>query len=414
MPDKLLHAAPLPRSSQTGSSGDLARRVSSSGIVSDTGTGAVEAISTEPGTQTVDGVYRGMGSEMLAKQIAELADAGAVEYVPFTGLAESTPDDGYYVVESGDARPETPKTDKLHRYSLTLRKVGTRATHRRAVRVRPQDVTNPWGSRSDELVAISGRAREQQWWHPATGAIEPATPTTTRTVEGRPDGTPLEADVYDLTDASFYDPADGGPDVPVLVYDVALDEEFWTDVTVWDTRDVQKTAETQVSGAVVGTQTVGASASTIGGTTYDVASQWQRVYRADHDFDGSVVLDSGALRLTIDDGTGALTAERARGPYDDWATESLRASTWGVRDVDVRRVGLARAAAVVTFVDSSDGDVAAVELELSRGDHRALLTTPENASGTPAGLVDKLTPIAATTERAAAATADVVARTDLR
>ncbi|MFB9324317.1 hypothetical protein ACFF2X_44065, partial [Cryptosporangium minutisporangium] len=116
------------------------------------------------------------------------------------------------------------------------------------------------------------------------------------------------------------------------------------------------------------------------------------VYDPTHDFDGAIELENGLIRLQIEehtdtldisgesytvesgsveyydrlrgdgrlqvDGVLRLSGERGKllayGWDDGWSEVSLPATRWGVYDVDLTEVGMARTVARVTFVSDSD------------------------------------------------------------
>lgn len=359
----------------------------------------VTQVSPDAGERLLVGQHRGVFARKLATEMEELFAASGVETVPFYD-PDGGQQDGYYALSNVSlTTPNGEQAGTASEYGQTfdgvLRREGTRASHYRSVATTVQAVDNPFGSGTDATVAISARADDVQWYDSGTGATESATVQQTVTGEHG------DLDVYDTTEPSF--------DSPTLLYDLALAQQASADMTVWDTLGRDKTVVIdEADSDTVGSATVG-SATVSGETT--VTPAWQRVFVTDHETDGTLVIDSERLRLHFETERNRLVAERWNDTDANWDLVQLGTSSWRLQGVDIRRVGLARVVALVTFSDGSSSHT--LRLDVGRGDRSGLWTVPTNGSSPPQGLIDRLDPIAQTTDTATAEAAGIVERTEV-
>ena len=416
MTSKLLHALAVPEDAQVSTASKFSRQTAKTGAVSGEGGGsAVEPVSLDPGQQMLQGAYRSQGplSRMMATQFEELFDAGGVEYVPYCGREEPGAMDGYYALENVDVNKVHPSTDAIQAFDGVLTKAGTKKTHVRAVHTAPSGVdtigSSEWSNDDPpphpEQVCLPVDAHRPRWFDPVSGTVETAEPLNKWQYPETP-GEFVNFRTYALSDASFYQPADNAPRPPALVYEYPYNREYRMDVRCWDTAPDALGAEKTIirdddlavgstvggPGAQVGEATVGESPRE---DNITVASAWQHVYRAGHDFRGECVLDNGVLRLRFDAERGAIAAQRSRGHFNEWADQPLRPSVWALAEFDLTHVGLARVAAQVEFEHGRTGERYAMDVSLPRGYENAVFTVAQNQSGAPAyELSQKLTPVA--------------------
>ena len=416
MTNTLLHALPVPEDAQVSTGTKLSSQTAKTGAVSGEGGGsAVEPVSLDPGQQMLQGAYRSQPvlGKLLANQFEELFDAGGIEYVPYCGRDEPDAMDGYYALENVDVNKVHPSTDAIQAFDGVLTKAGTKKSHVRAVHTAPSTVdtigssqwTNADPPPAPERVCLPVDARRPRWFDPVSGAVESASPLN-RWQYPEIAGERVNFRTFALESASFYNPNESAPRPPALVYEYPYNREYKMDVHCWDTvpdvlgdekviireGDLAVGSTVGGPGAVVGEASVGESPREDNVT---VASAWQHVYRAGHDFRGECVLDNGVLRLRFDDERGSITAQRSRGHFNEWADQPLRSSVWALADVDLSHVGLARVGAQVTFEHGRTGERYSMDATLPRGYENAIFTVAQNQTGAPDfDLAQKLTPVA--------------------
>lgn len=394
MPDKLVYALAAPSDNQVSASGQRQPRVATSGVL-DEDVGETTAVSTEPATEDLTLEFRNTYAELMAAEYVELSNASGYGPIPVFGRSTATPADGYYAIERVRNPAVSPREPRFQRIELDFRFVGTDASHVRALRTSEDTVDNPFGTGTSEELAISARAEDVRWIDALDGSAETASPVETR--EGETD----YVDVYDATNSSITD--------PTLVYGLAFEDEYPVDCRVWDDYDRDKRRVVDYSGDTVGDATVG-SASV--GSAKIVPSTWQRCFRTDHRFIGNPVLESGLLRLVHDRDRRRLMASRYNPAEGQYNRVQLGTSAWRLHDLDLRRVGPERIAATTRWRDDT-GDERALALSLKRGWGDALWTVPDGATAPPQGLLDRLSPIAATTERSLGATQGLITRSEV-
>lgn len=394
--DKTLYSLAVPADSQALTESQLSRNLSKQGVLgSDVAT--VESVSLSPGQHVLRGHYRGRYADVMAREFEELFDSSGIEAVPFYQTPQSQGQgdvqDGYYSLENTTLSRVDPREDRIQKFDGILTKVGSRRSHWRAVETSPTTVTNDFASGSTATIGIPERARKVRWFDTVGGAVEDAT------VQESVPGELQNVDRYTTAEPSFSD--------PTLIYDLPYRHEGDADVRVWD--DYQRSRFEPPTNDTVGSSQVGTA--TVGG---EGIPRWQAVFRSDHDYNGTAIIENGILRLTFDESGGQLSSERWSDAIGDFATVHLGASDWQLFDLDITHIGVERVGAQVEFKRAS-GDYFNLNITLQRGARRALWTVPENESGpTPSGLQTKLAPVAAESDRDPSESQTVLRRKEVR
>lgn len=390
MPDLQLYTLVVPQDSQADLTARLEQQLESNGVIGQDGS-VVSRISSEPDDETIRGLYRGRFAKKMAGELFELSQSSGFDPIPLAGIGETSKKDGYYSFESADVDQVQPQTASVQEFTLQLAKEGTRSSHWRAVRTNPHQIDHEFGTGLEGLIGVPSTARKARWMHPTTKETALATPIETRDAELG------DVDVYDLTEAPWYDPVPFDEDPPTLIYDVDYLAEERLDCRVYDTLGH--------------------------GTKLDAGRnlQWQKVFSTQHSTDDELVLDNGLIRLRLDDHAQTLEAQRwdpdgvteteDTGTYgEDLYNDGLYAGSAGawvdvgleqpedveLFDVDIREIGMAGDRVRLTFV--VDGELFAMDARLQRGFEDVLFSRPENQSGpTPQSLEDWLAPIASET-----------------
>ncbi|MFW6382830.1 MAG: hypothetical protein ACOCZD_02195 [Haloferacaceae archaeon] len=358
MPDLKLYTLVVPLSSQDDVGSSRREQLARSGIL-DGDLASTASLGTERDDRTLSGVYKGRYAGKQAAELEELGKASGFDPLPLTGLDSETSADGYYTIEDASAGPARAQDDRVQEFDLALAKRGTKQSHFRVVHTNRETIDNPFGSDREALVGIPADARKAQWVDLDRGDREVASPTETRAAELG------DVDVYDLDDADLE------TDSPSLVYHVDYGLEEDLDCRVYDTRDFESKHDS------------------------DDNLRWQKAFATDHDAGVEVVLDTGLLRLRLDESDGSLRAQEWSN--GSWSTISLPSTSWEVFDVDLIRVSMARIDAQLTFVDGSS--LYALDASLQRGRERVEFAVPRNESDSlPSGLDDWLDPIASPSE----------------
>lgn len=405
----LLHTLTVPGDATLADDTRSRRTVSTQGTLQNEG-GVAEAISVDPDQQIFRGSFRGELAGLMAREVEELFAAPSVESVALVGIdLPTTPESettGYYALDNVNTSAGDTRVDGAHQFDGLLRRIGSRESHVRAVRTRPQKVDNPFDDGTGTaFVSVPSEARYVQWYDPVAGIREPATPTATSM------GELTSYDRYDVDDASFYDATASDPHYPVLTYDVPYRAEDRADCRALDTIDDRSQREYDGIDPVVGSATVGSATLD---ESVTVANQWQQVFAPAHVARGDVVLWAGSLRVHVGADTGALTVEQSGGGLDQWRSIATGASQWAVSNVDLRRIGLASVEARITFVNAETRSLYRLDATLQRGADRVLWTrVPEEAATLPSGIQDLLRPTARTATDSAEPRKSLVARSDL-
>lgn len=352
---KRLYRLDIPDQALTRSNASTSRQVATQGVLGG-GQGVVDPISTDPGQIVLDGQLRGKYAGLMATEIEEVfsADLDSVAYYAVDGAAST---DGYYALENIGKGPLDPRADSIQEFDGRLRFIGSRSSHYRELDFEPTKTDYPGANEQTCEVGVPAAATWTSWMNAVTGETSPATAAATRTAEYG------DVDVFDASPGST--PFDNS----VLVYDQPYSAEGMVDVGVWDNHGRAKFDSEGIC-------------------------SWQRVFLTAHDPDGSLVLDNGLLRVTLDT-QGGLGAEEHDPSQGAWTTLSLPSSDWTLQDVDVRDIRPARVATKLVFANTASGDTYPLRGLLHRGRTRLQFDRTEaSTTGVPVGLEDYLAPLA--------------------
>lgn len=374
MSDQYLYRLGVPEQSQTRTQSQLQRQLSR--LAGLDGASTVEDLGVDPGDRVLEGQYRGRYAGIMAQEMEELfgADYGPVPfYAP-----DGSPVDGYFELSNINVGRFDPRSGGVHEFDGVLTKEGTRESHRRALRCRPQEVhRNDYGNTKEALVAVPSSASRRVWYQRETQQREPVTVASSVDVEGA-DGA-MSVDLVDAYAVGLSAPFE-------LVYDVDYETSGAVDVVLWDDHDRAKYDE-------------------------DGVNSWQWVFSPSHEYAGVPVVDTGRLRLRLDT-SGGLTAMEYRtegygakgygtlaygDAVGDWTSMSLPSSDWELWDVDITTITPVKIQAQVVFRDptqSPPGEYA-LDLVARRGRDRVHWLVPSSVDDvTPTGLQSLLDPIA--------------------
>lgn len=361
------------------------RRQASVGTIDDA-VGDVQSIAAEPGDRTLRGNFMGTYADTMNRELQELLSASdAIEQVPYFDSSETVDWRGYYSPrEVRNAGRRDPRVKTVQEFEGALDFAGTRRSHLRRVTVKPDTVPNPFGTATTRVLWLANTASDTKWVNTTTGAIADATVQTTAVGE---DATFAE---YDTTEPSFSD-----ADRYHLVYDLPYEDERDQDPVVWDTYGRSKHT-TFAGGATVGSATVGTD--TVDGI--DVDPSWQRVYHPQHEYAGEKTIETGRLRLEPRPDMPTLRAytwDDAEQVYSQLQLDST--STWRLQAWDIRSIGLERIDSRTSWQDTSGSSTYELAARVRRGSDEVQFWEPANASSsTPAGLNNRLSAIASSTD----------------
>jgi hypothetical protein len=373
MTDLYLYTLALPRASQTTVEQQFQQQLSKQGLLGEAA-GNVEQISTEPGTKTISGVYRGEYAEKMAVELEELANRtdGAL---PLADPSEESSLRGYYAAETADVQVVNTKAQNLYRYQLQLAKEGTRESKRRRVTTNPYQPENDFGNQQTAYVGVPAAATDVAWYNGETEATEPVSVVETRTAEHG------SVDVVDAQASSFSEPA--------LVFDLPYQQEGKVDVVVWDDHGRAKLDSEGINA-------------------------WQWVFASGHEFAGNPVVDNGLVRVHLD--TNGLVVEEWDASTDSWTAVSLGASDWTLEGWDITEISPTRTDVQCRFENaSSSKSPYYLDMSLKRGWEWPQWTVSEGETPpTPSGLVDLLDPVANESDYSPQAEQGLVARGEVR
>lgn len=381
----ILYAVSVPEDAQTDAGSRIRANLSKQGVVNE-GPPAVESISLDPGEYFIAGEYRGDLADVMAQEIEELFSNDNMGPVPYYGAdgsrnAVRTEFDGYYSTENVNPKPVDPRARGYHhQFDGVIAREGTRKTHWRSVGVVPTQVENDFGSDQTALVGVPSSASKVRWVD-----RDNKTTTTSALVQSTVTG--------EFGDVDFYNARTPSYDRPALIYDLPYVNEAERDAKVWDDRGQ---ADKEDGDGVV---------------------RWQRVFAADHDYDGQAVLDSGRLRLYFDEPNNSLSAESYSS--GSWSSTALgtggNAGNWQLWDLDVYSIGVVSVTAQTIWEDTTDGSLFHLNAELPRGYGGVLWYVPGNETPpAPSGLQTKLSPVADGQDFSARPSAGLVRRKEVR
>ncbi|MFD1512466.1 hypothetical protein [Halomarina rubra] len=372
MSNTYVYTLVIPNSAQQAGEQRQRRAVAASNALSGS-TPAVESVGSQPGERTLRGQYRGALAKKMGRELAELSSAGDVETVPiYTDTADGLR--GYYALEEFGVGNVDPRFGEAVAFDGRITKKGTSQTHWRATQTNPGEVVNPLGNDLTAEVGVPAAATKVRWLDESAGKVEPATILETRSGEFG------DVDVVDATASSFED--------PTLIFELDYAEEGKTDPTAWDDRGVAKLSDEDVL-------------------------QWARVFDTGHEFEGSLVVDNGLIRLQLDETSAGLSEAHWDGAAWSDAALGPNPDGWTLFDADLRRCGTDRVEARCEFVDDA-GSFYTLNATVARGADAVRWTRPENATKpTPTSLKDYLVPTASAIAMDAGATDVLVARDEV-
>ncbi|WP_436344493.1 hypothetical protein [Natronorubrum sp. FCH18a] len=363
---KYLYNLPLPEASTNNESDRLGQRLAEMGVLGEDST-SVESIASEAADLRLEGQIRWGEdiSTMIATELDELADS-SLGNLPLFRRGGGYSNAGYYEIASADVDPLHANQRDVWAWTLDLTFVGRQATHFRAVETNPFQVDHEFGNGLQTMIAVPTSARKVRWMNLDDKSTELAEPVETRPAANTDMG------VYDLTDASWYDPPPFDQDAPVLVYESAYSNDVRAGARVYDTRGYD--GKFSNSG--------------------DGPRQWQTVHTTEHDIDNPVVMSNGLLRLWIDEDAGTVDAQEWDSSTDSWIDVGLeQPASVELFDVDLTSVSMIRDHAQLTF--DVAGDLFALDAIVATGAEDVLFSIPDGETGPiPTDLEDWLNPIA--------------------
>lgn len=366
-------------------------------LLNEIGTGT--AISSPADSVDVRVVFKGDDVSWRAAELDQLANAPqfapiAVADLPPVGLdayyaASSTTRDSQLNLSGSEYSSEQSDTEKV---DLTLTRIGTQGKVARAIEAGPSMADHEFGNDIAAEIALPASARKVRWLGRDSAERELAEPVeTVATAYGT-------VDRYDVEGALGFefDPEDP-PTAPLLVYEIAKNEDAKGDVRLWDTR---------------GHESLEA----------DGRRQWQHVFSKDHEYDGEVVFDNGLLRVWIDEANGTVDAQEWDDGDEEWTDLEFADDQPGdveLFDVDVQAIGMVRDRVQLTFdvsdLDTNrDLDLFALDVILESGRDDVLVTIPDGEEGpVPDDLEDWLEAIASESLVDPQASKTLVSRSDV-
>jgi hypothetical protein len=352
MTDRNLYALTIPSGIQVRAEQRQQKNQARQGVLG-SDTGNVESIANEPGERPLTVEYPGKFARKRAAELREMA-AGLSQPLPFYGISEQTPVDGYFAVSGLDrGGPVDPRSGKFQRARVSLTREGSPASHFRRIQTAPAQVDHPFGSDTSAPVGVPTAAQKVRWFQPTTKSTAIPTVQTTRTTEAG------DVDILDAAAAPY--------NQPELLYELPFNEEGFTDVRILDTDEFSdRTAD---NGAL----------------------QMQKVFSTSHQYIGGPEIGNNLIRTRPrEDSSGALSLVTIRYSNGSYSIVNLPSSSWGVYDWDIRTIGMATAAGVAEFTDGTNFHT--LRWRLHRGAEGFLFGTDDPI---PSGLQTLLDPIAA-------------------
>ncbi|WP_338844103.1 hypothetical protein WHO98_12160 (plasmid) [Halobacterium salinarum] len=377
MSETYLYRQAIPEQAQTDTSSQQRRQLSKLATI-DSGS-TVTDLGGDPNEITLRGQYRGRYADLMAEELDELfGPANSFDVVPYYSSTGRLRAAGYYALSSMDVGRADPRRASVQTFDGRLTREGTRQSHRRSLHVQPQRVhRTDYGNETRALVSIPSAASKRTWYKRETQERAPVSATETIACEGD------QANV-DLVDAQTVDLS---PPYE-LVYDVSYEAGGQCDVVLWDDHGRSKIDDTGVP-------------------------SWQWVFATSHEFCGVPIIDTGNIRIHLDETTG-ITVDQ----YTDttWTTLDLPPTDWHLHDVDITTISPIRIEAHLTFThnDNSD-DSYTLRMLARRGRATTQFTVPSSVSTpTPSGLRDSLAPIADPSVRRPTSQLGLIARKEVR
>lgn len=335
-----LYLTPLPERTGDDATDQIGSQVEQAGLL-DTGGTSVENVATE----NVD--FRKQGriqyGTTLSKKVAEELDSLSESSYTTLALYDATGGRkarkrGYYEVTRIDVSPAQEARNDVYEYDSVLTLAGTREDSQRRVRTNPQTVDSFYAVGSPEPVAIPAAATRVRWYDDANGTEAASA---------------VSSAMSEFGGVEFYQPDNASFDTPSLIYDLDFAEEGNVDVRVYDDRDREKIAETASGGQV---------------------SVWTHAYHTGYQFEGKPVVDTGRLRVYLDDDAGSVSAETYNTNDDVWDKVGLTMGDYTLEDFSFESIGPASVTVRVTLRDKTDGSEGDTFVKLRRGRDKVLLT----------------------------------------
>lgn len=384
MTNRRLYTLTIPESALAPQSGDARQRQRLSQLAAISGSGTVEPTGSEPGEFRVEGQFRGDAADMLAREVAELADSDAVDSVEVSSTGDAFANAGYYSVERIQSARFRPQQPKVADYAVRLAREGTRDSHRRAIlagSTSGRQVTHDFGNADVGYMGVPQTATDVRWVKYDITANQ-----TVGSADATNEAEFGTVDLYDLETAPY--------DRPYLAYNLFYADAGNVDAAVFDT---------------------------YGRTEFALENNfsWGQVFTASHEFTGVPVVETGVLRTTLE--AESLSAERWDDGAGAWSSVSLGTSDWVLDAVDLMRPGAAYTEAQLTFrasadtTDASQGDLYRLNGYWHRGWDDVQFDIPDGESGPiPSDLVTLLDPIASDRVVNPRPTRELVPREELR
>lgn len=361
MSKRKLYTLAVPDSAVSKEGTGASHRVAAQGVI-DGGVGNTESLSSQPGTKSLTGWYRGDHAEYMAQEFEELFGAQNIDSVPYSSVGAILGARGYYSTEDVKVDPPDPREQSVQKFDGRLIKKGTKQSHWRAVRTNLVDTNaNEFGNDTTAYIGIPTAASKVRWFNPSTKEREEASVVTTRT------GAHADVDIYDADSSSY--------DEPVAIYEMPYNEEGKTDTGVWDDLDNPNKTETDADG--------------------NEYNQWQQVFDLKHEWEGDARITNTLFRLDADESNNQLTAEEYSS--GSWSGVSLGNSDWELFDFDVTKVKMVEIRGHAEFRDTTQSPTAyfTLDMSLKRGyNYPQWIIPPDETGPVPSGLKTKLDPIA--------------------
>lgn len=364
MTDRRLYTATLTAGMFAAQSGVASTTQALSKLTSLSGNGDVTNTGGSPDELPLQGQIKGPLADIASAELRELLSAPDFDALPLYAVDDTSPDDGYYTVESGTSgrvRPQAPGADE---FQAQLVRKGTLASHRRVIATAPAQVVHQWGTATDAPVGVPATASKVLWLDADGTQQSSASPSSTVSAEYG------DVDIYRADTAPYQDPK--------LVYQLPLADEGNVDAALFDTWGNSRTE---------------------GG-----AFAYQQVFRPDHRRQDVLELNNGLLRLTIDESTNPITFSVEEYASGAWSSLSLGTSNWRLADIDIRDISPLAIRARTRWTDTGGSDTHTLDLALHRGWDSVQFFEPTDSTGSiiqsqqaPQGLVDRLDPIASQT-----------------
>lgn len=287
-------------------------------------------------TITIDGP----NGRLRAVEAQELLSDPA--FSPVSVSIPAQPDlDGYYAASSvdRDVTLSQAEGDDHHAVPVTLSRVGSHGSVFRAIETNEREVDHEFGNSVEAYVSIPAEASKVRWFTPETGQAVPASSVgTVETATGAVDRYAIETD-------------------DILIYEVEYADDDIGDCRVVDGDSL--------------------------------------VFDPMHNFENTMILDNGLIRLYLDESDGTLEAETWDSTAEEWTSAGLSQPTSiEVYDIDITEIGMVRDKVQLTF--DVDGSLFVLDAIAASGTESILFDNPDPKGQGPLDpdLEDWLAPIA--------------------